>query len=268
MIGGRGHRALRLRVLALPALVLVLVGPGLAPATIGTPPAYVPLYAEMLSKHTRSVQTKVGTRVDYAALKRDPAWPKVVAALGEVDPERLRDRRAKLAFWINAYNILAIDLVQRNHPVEGIKDIGSLFRPVWGREAGRIGGAPYSLGQIEHEILRPMGEPRIHVAIVCASISCPSLRREPFEADRLDAQLDDSVRDFMAQPEKGMHFDRARGVLTLSRIFDWFAEDFEPVGGVVAYLLPYLSSEDRRAIQTVGEALEVEYFGYDWSLNE
>jgi hypothetical protein len=85
------------------------------------------------------------------------------------------------------------------HPgIASIRDIGSLLRPVWNREAGRVGRRARSLGEIEHEILRPLGDPRIHGAIVCASVSCPPLRREPFAAARLDAQLDDQMRRWLA----------------------------------------------------------------------
>src|SRR4030095_12503639 len=135
---------------------------------------------------------------------------------------------------IDAYNILAIDLVARHYPVASIRDLGSLLRPVWKIEAGRVGGRAYSLDEIEHGILRPLGDPRVHMAIVCASVSCPSLAREPFVAARIDAQLDAASARFVANEQKGVRVE-ARGV-RLSKIFDWFAADFAAGGGVLAFV--------------------------------
>ncbi len=222
------------------------------------------LYSELLARHTVAVQETVGTRVDYRALRDSADWQRLIANLAQVDPDALASRDEKLAFWINAYNILAIDVVRKGYPVGSIRDLGSLFSPIWDREAGRIGGQTYTLGQIEHEILRPLGDPRIHVAIVCASTSCPSLRREAFSATRLDEQLDDSFRDFLANREKGLAV-RAKGSVRLSKIFDWFEEDFEEQGGVLAVVRRYAPEELQPKLSG---SPRISYFPYDWSLNE
>jgi hypothetical protein len=229
---------------------------------------YVETYGRLLERHTQSVDAKVGTRVDYRGLKNDPDWPVMLAQLGAVDPGALTGRKARLAFFINAYNVLAIDTVLRSYPVDGIKDAGSIFRSVWKREAGRIGGRGYTLDEIEHEILRPMGEPRIHAAIVCASVSCPNLLREPYVADRLDEQLDASVRAWLARPEKGLRVDRQDDSVVLSPIFDWFEEDFGGRAGVLSFVARYASPEDGDWLRARGEDLDVSYFDYDWGLNE
>ena len=135
------------------------------------------LYVKLLRQHTREVNDLARVRVDYAAIARSADWKKLVASLAATDPETLRTRNERLAFWVNAYNILAIDLVAANYPLESIRDIGSFFSPVWKREGGRIGGKPYSLDEIEHEIVRPMGDPRAHAAVICASTSCPAVYR-------------------------------------------------------------------------------------------
>jgi hypothetical protein len=207
-------------------------------------------------------------RVDYAGLRTDPAWPQVVASLAACRPETLATREERLAFWIDAYNVLAIDTVVRAHPVASIRDVGSLLRPVWKREAGRIAGQPYTLDEIEHGVLRPLGDPRIHAAIVCASVSCPALRREPYVPGRIDAQLDDALARFLADPEKGARFDPASGTLTLSPIFDWFAKDFAAQGGVLAALGPRFPAPLRSALASRGSAPTIAYFDYDWSLND
>ena len=242
------------------ALVLLTA----APAARGEP-FDEGLYAELLERHTRAVEDAAGTRVDYAALLEEPDWRRLVRSLSRARPEALRSRDEQLAFWINAYNILAIDLVLQHYPVAGIRDIGSFWSPVWDREAGRIGGAGYSLGRIEHEILRPLGEPRIHLAIVCASTSCPSLRREPFRAAELDAQLADASRRFLASPRKGLRVE-SDGV-RISRIFRWFDEDFESGGGVLAFLRRYAPEGARAALEAEADP-EIDYFDYDWRLND
>lgn len=224
------------------------------------------LYARVLERHTVSVDDIASTRVDYAALRSSEEWDALVRSLRESDPARLKSRNEKLAFWINAYNILAIDLVQRHYPVESIRQVGGLLSPVWKKEAGQIDGRAYTLHEIEHEILRPMGEPRIHAAIVCASLSCPPLRREPYRAEDLDAQLEDNVRRWLADPRKGARIDRATNTLTLSPILDWFADDFG--GGVVPFVAAHLPAEDGRWIRSQEQALRIRYFEYDWSLND
>ncbi len=94
------------------------------------------LYARILRQHTREVNDLARVRVDYAAIARSADWKTLVASLAATDPATLRTRDEQLAFWVNAYNILAIDLVAANYPLDSIRDIGSFFSPVWKREAG------------------------------------------------------------------------------------------------------------------------------------
>ena len=225
------------------------------------------LYAQLLAAHTRVVTDAAGVRVDYGALRASADWRALVASLAASDPARLASRAERLAFWIDAYNVLAIDLVVQGKPDASIRDLGSLLRPVWRREAGRIGGRPYTLDGIEHETLRKLGEPRIHAAIVCASVSCPSLAREPYRPETLDAQLDAALRGFLADSRKGSRLEVERGVLTLSPIFDWFAEDFAPAGGALAFVRPHLPDETRAWLARNAGHVRLAYFEYDWSLN-
>jgi hypothetical protein len=224
------------------------------------------LYARLLEKHTRDTQDLARVRVDYRALRRAPDWPVVMQSLEDSDPAALDGRAEQLAFWINAYNILAIDTVVRNEPRKSIKDVGSLFRPVWKRTAGYIDGQAVTLDQIEHEIVRPMGDPRTHAALNCASLSCPALLREPWLAETLDAQLDGAVRAWLADTRKGMRIVRTKGVVRLSAIFDWFPEDFEAAGGVLAFVARHASDDDRAWLEAHPDA-SIDYFDYDWRLN-
>jgi len=225
------------------------------------------LYARILDRYTREVDDLARTRVDYRGLTRSPDWPRLIASLEASEPARLATRDAQLAFWIDAYNILAIDTIVSHYPVDGIRDVGSLFRPVWKRSAGTIGGESYSLDRIEHGIIRPLGDPRTHAAVICASTSCPALRREPWRAEHLDAQLDDAMRRWMADPGKGLRIDRAAQTVTLSKIFDWFEQDFEAAGGPLAFAARYAPPDARAWLESHPDA-RVEYFDYDWSAND
>ena len=226
------------------------------------------LYARLLEHHTREVPDAARTRVDYAGLAGSADWRRLITQLGHTRPAALADRHARLAYWINLYNILTIDLVLQHYPVNDIRDIGHLLRPVWKRPAGVVAGRSYSLDEIEHRILRPLGEPRIHVAIVCASVSCPALRREPFTAAQLDAQLDAALRGWLADSAKGLRIDRTAKTLWLSRIFRWFEEDFEAQGGVIAFIAPHLGDRDRAWLERHGAGASIEQLDYDWSLND
>ena len=99
-------------------------------------------------------------------------------------------------------------------------------------------------------------------------MSCPSLTREPFRAETLDAQLDDALRSFLASPSKGLRVDRAARTVTLSKIFDWFEGDFEASGGVLAVATRHAPEADRIWLAENSASVDVEYFDYDWTLND
>lgn len=195
--------------------------------------------------------------VDYPAIKVDGSLDKAYQALAAFDSKRLASREERLAFYINAYNILALKTVADHWPLDSIKDVGSLFKPVWDKPAGQLGGKDVTLGEIEHQILRPMGEPRIHLAIVCASVSCPDLRNEPYSAATLDTQLDEQSRRFLDNSGKGLRVGRDR--IEVSKIFDWFEKDFAAGGGVEAFIRHY---QPRLPALKIRAAID-----YDWSVN-
>ncbi|MFP8882132.1 MAG: DUF547 domain-containing protein [Myxococcota bacterium] len=225
------------------------------------------LYARTLEQYSRDVDETAGTRVDYRGLRMSADWSKLVESLEASELSRLRSTAQKKAFWINAYNILAIDRVVHGEPEHSIRDLGSLFRSVWKQPAGTIDGRPVTLHQIEHEIRRPMGDPRIHAAIVCASTSCPSLLREPWTAEQLEDQFDRSLRRWLADPDKGVSIDRASNTVRLSRIFKWFRGDFDPSGGVTHFVAGYLTESDARWLRAHADTVDIDYLDYDWTLN-
>ena len=213
-------------------------------------------------------KTLAGVRfnaIDYASLKKDPVFSGLVARLESYSLASLESRESKLSFWINVYNILAAKMITDHYPIESIKDVGSFFKPVWKRAAGTVGGKERTLNDIEHEILRKMNEPRIHVAIVCASVSCPDLRQEVYSAGKLNEQLDDQMEKFLRSREKGMKLDERKNRVYLSAIFKWFAEDFESRGGVLKYIGQYVTAEERKVLNN--SKIKISYLYYNWKIN-
>ncbi|GJL56762.1 MAG: DUF547 domain-containing protein [Nitrospirales bacterium] len=204
--------------------------------------------------------------VHYQTLAQDPLYKSLVNDLETVSLSDLRTTQEKLAFWINVYNIMAVKMVLDHYPVESIKDAGSFFQAVWNKDVGTVGEKTRTLNEIEHEILRTLGEPRIHVAIVCASVSCPDLRTEAYTVKDLNAQLDDQLRKFLANKEKGLRVDRANSHVYLSSIFKWFDEDFESKGGVIEFLTPFAPDDMQGTLKS--GALRITYLDYNWDLNE
>ncbi|MDH3225176.1 MAG: DUF547 domain-containing protein, partial [Gemmatimonadota bacterium] len=124
-------------------------------------------------------------------------------------------------------------------------------------------GVLRSQDQIEHEIIRPLGDPRIHFAINCAARSCPPLVQEAYVADRLDEQLDGRVRAFMADPA---HYRLDGRSLTVNKVLDWFGDDFGGPEGLKAFFAGYATG-DAATVLTDPETT-VSYFDYDWTLND
>lgn len=204
--------------------------------------------------------------VDYRSLGKDRTYTKLIKDLEKALISDLQTREEKLIFWINVYNIMAAKMVLDHYPVESIKDAGSLFTAVWKKEVGVVAGKIRTLNEIEHEIFRKMGVPRIHVAIVCASVSCPDLRGEAYTVEQLDSQLDDQMELFLVNSEKGLRVDVKIDRIYLSSIFKWFKEDFEAKGGVRKFLVPYAPESGKAALKN--NKVSVYYLDYDWGLNE
>ena len=222
----------------------------------------------LLKKHVGST-TIDGVRltgVDYVGIKKDPAYTKLIADLKSFSPSKLKTPKETMTFWINVYNIMAVKMVVDHYPVDSIKDAGGLFDSVWKKKVGVVGGKEVTLNDIEHETLRKMGDPRIHVAIVCASVSCPDLRKEAYTTDRLDAQLDNQMKLFLENRGKGLKVDRGKGRVALSKIFDWFEEDFKSKGGVLPFLARYAPEKDRAFLKK--RDVDVSYLDYNWDLNK
>jgi Protein of unknown function, DUF547 len=163
-------------------------------------------------------------------------------------------KEEKLAYWINAYNALTVDLIIRNYPVESIKDINN----PWKQRLWEFGKNNYNLDEIEHEILRNMNEPRIHFAIVCASYSCPKLQNEAFTAEKLDQQLTKATKEFLADTNRN---EISENSITISKIFDWFSKDFTKNGTLIDFLNLYTKVN-------ISPNAKKRYKDYNWDLND
>jgi hypothetical protein len=196
--------------------------------------------------------------VNYGDIRNDERLNKLMTRLQNYPLESLDTKQKKTAFYLNAYNILSITKVADNWPLAKLKSLGSFLKPVWTHPAGKVCGEKMTLRILERDILMQLNEPRVHFALNCASMSCPNLRLEPYKADILEFQLDDQVKAFMSQEGKGMLMVSDRKV-KLSKIFEWFGDDFEPLGGVSNFIQAYLPPSDK-PWEITG------YLNYDWDV--
>lgn len=200
--------------------------------------------------------------VDYTAIRNDRRFHDYLKMLKTVDPASLSGAE-KLAFWLNVYNASTIRIVCDNLPLKSIRDVPD----VWDAKLVHVKGRSLSLNEVEHDIIRPLGDPRIHMALVCAARSCPPLRSEAYEAGKLDTQLDDQVRRFMTDGNSNV-IDVAGRRVRLSRIFEWYRKDFAgDDAGLLRYVAKYLPAETAAAIRAQATVFTVTYLDYDWSLN-
>jgi len=226
--------------------------------------------------HTHAAFTAVlqshvkNEKVNYAALKASPdALGSYLASLAAVKEGIFNgwSKDQRLAFLINLYNAATLKLVVDHYPVKSIKDIGSFIKGPWDQPVVHVFGQTVTLNHIEHDIIRAKyDEPRAHFALVCASIGCPPLRAEAFDAARLNEQLDDQGKVFFATTAKN-RVDAKGGVLYLSPIFKWFTKDFTAKSGSVdKFVAPFFNDADKASI--LSGKLDIEYTDYSWSLNK
>jgi hypothetical protein len=249
------------------AILAVLAADGCAGAPGKEPLRRVPVTAGIdHSGWSRLLAKYVDERglVDYARWKESPAD---LAALRTylagiaAPPSPAATGHDLAASLINAYNAATIGWVLENFPIGSIRSTDDPF----GERRHRVGGEDVSLDDIEHGTLRPLVGYRIHAALVCAALSCPPLRREAYEAAKLDEQLDSAMRTWLARGD----LTSVRPVgnrIQVSPIFRWFAEDFEKAGGVRAVLQRYTPPDTSRRLGD--PRLEIRYLRYDWGLND
>ncbi len=215
-------------------------------------------WTELLQKHVDSAG-----HVNYKGFIEDKEkFHSYLCALEQEAPKDDWTEEEKLAYWINAYNAFTVELIIDNYPVTTIKELGGkLFKvnTAWDIKFIKIEGEKYDLNNIEHGIIRKdFDEPRIHFAVNCASVSCPKLRNEAYVGSKLDQQLDDQVRYFLKNEGKNnVGTEKA----TLSKIFRWFKGDFTKTMTLVEFINQYSDVK-------MTESTEIEFFEYNWNLNE
>ncbi|MCK5401773.1 MAG: DUF547 domain-containing protein [Flavobacteriaceae bacterium] len=193
--------------------------------------------------------------VDYKGFKSDHSTLKnYIATLSENTPTKTWTKEDKLAYWMNAYNALTVDLIVRHYPLKSIKDID---KP-WGQRLWKLGNKWYNLEEIEHQILRKMNEPRIHFGIVCASVSCPKLQNKAFTSSNLETQLTNATKGFLADPARN---NLSQNSIKISKIFKWFSSDFKENGSLVDFINKYSEI-------VISQNASKSYKDYDWNLNE
>lgn len=213
--------------------------------------------------------------VDYKNLKNDNQLDNYLSQLSDTNPDKL-NRNEKLAFWINAYNAFTLKVVSDNYPINSITDlhtggkiIGYLIgKTVWDKQFITINNKKYALNDIEHKILRKMNEPRIHFAVVCASISCPELRAEAFEADKIEAQLQEQTAKFLNDKTRN-HYDLKNREAYISEIFNWFGEDFgKSDENILKFIANYVPENISKDIKSNLSNWSISFNDYDWDLNK
>ncbi len=279
--------ALALPLLLLAAIHLVTVS-GAARDAVASP---VQGPTELWDRIDVVLESRVDTngRVRYEGLLGDPAFVTAWQGLLSVRAGELAGwaRAEQLAFWINAYNLATLKLIADHYPIEGrfpldlvLPDNSILMVP--GRWKGNfypLAGRERSLDAIEHEILRKdFDEPRIHFAIVCASIGCPFLRREAYRGAVIETQLEEQAQRYFASPT-GLVWDEKE--IKLTQILDWFREDFADLspdseiervqsggdqGRLLARVARWFPPEAVTALRR--KRLDTGWIKYDWSLNE
>tara|TARA_R110002033_G_scaffold151783_1_gene188406 strand:+ start:1643 stop:2377 length:735 start_codon:yes stop_codon:yes gene_type:complete len=194
-------------------------------------------------------------QVDYKTIKTNlESLNIVLKTLTKTMPDESWTKIEKLTFWINAYNAFTVDLIIRNYPIKSIKDI----KNPWQQRLWKLGDTWYNLEEIEHEILRKMDEPRIHFAIVCASVSCPKLLNQAYSAENVESQLTQATKDFLNDSNRN---SISTNNLELSKIFKWFSSDFTKTHSLIALLNLYTEIK-------ISENAKIKYKDYNWNLND
>ena len=230
-------------------------------------------------------------QVDYKYIKTHTfSLERFIESLSSVSKDQYDSfsENEQIAFWLNAYNAMTLYFVAKNYPIQK-RTITALVYPAnsirqipqfWKIKEFYFLGQRRSLDEIEHEILRKeFTEARIHMALVCAAKSCPPLRRSPYQGEALVDQLNDQSHRFL-NSQKGIHIDHKKKIVALSKIFDWFAGDFEQQylsyqsfqgrptreRAVLNFIRKYLSNAQKTFLES--NNFKVIYHDYDWTLNE
>lgn len=199
-------------------------------------------------------------RVDYQSLKNNETLlDNYLAYIQNNEPTKDWSSNKKKAFWINTYNAYTFKIILNNYPLKSIRDIKIDGKTAWKIPFVKVGQKRYTLDQIEHKILRKkFNDPRIHVGINCASVSCPRLWNFAFTEDNIASSLDNLMKEFINNTTRNKI---SKNNLEISEIFNWFSKDFIKNGTIISYLNTYTAIK-------ISEKASIKYLTYDWSLNK
>ena len=177
--------------------------------------------------------------------------------LSKHEPTELWTKHEKMAYWINAYNAFTIQLILDNMPIKSIMEING--GKAWDLKFIKIGSKTLSLNNIEHDILRAKyKDPRIHFAVNCASVSCPKIKNSAFTANELENQLNQMAKSFINNSDKNSLSPQK---IEISKLFDWYKDDFIKTGSVIDYLNKFSSTK-------VNSNASISFKTYNWNLNK
>lgn len=238
-------------------------------------------WSDLLKRHVVLIDGGKASQVRYAALASDREQLKAyLAALSKVSRDEFNGwaTEQRLAFLINAYNAHMVELILTRYPnIKSVWDFGKIFNNPFKQRFIRLLGQDMHLDDIEHGMIRAKGvydDPRIHMAVSCASIGCPMLRDEAYVADRLDRQLENQVVRFLSDRSRN-RYNAEHNALEVSEIFKWYAEDFssglKSINSREQFFATYASlladhPEHQKLIRD--QKVDIRFFGYHWGLND
>lgn len=196
--------------------------------------------------------------VDYDGWAKDKRHKQVMDDLMSINPDTIESDSAKKAYWINVYNIFVVDMIAKTGERETVSNLGDALKSPFSTYKWKISGKEYTLDQIKNDILRPMGDPRIHFALNSATISDPDLRREAYRPARLEGQLRDQVLVSFKNPTKGIQFDG--DIVRVPHFMKVNKMDFKS-GDIKTWLKGYYPEH-------INADSEIGFFQQNWNLNK
>ncbi len=223
--------------------------------TISTAFAWESSYDSLLQKYVK------GSGVNYASWHKNTADRKAISEItGAIASASLsgKSKDEKLAFYLNAYNANILDKILAEYPTDGPGGGGFFGRNKFFKSINfSVAGKTTNFSALENEIIRPtFNEPRIHFALNCASDSCPPLHGKAFNAATLDATLTQLTKNFVNNDPDGVKIKGSTAYI--SKIFNWYADDFKTAGGAASYINQY---------RTTKLPKKIKFQDYKWTLN-
>lgn len=233
----------------------------------------------LLSQYVHPIDNGHSTQVDYAGFAKErQVLTQYLTDLAAIPEAQFKTwtKNTQLAFLINAYNAYTVELILSRYPdLSSIRDLGGFLSSPWKQDIGPLLGKERTLDEIEHGLIRgnnKYNEPRIHFAVNCASVGCPALREEAYTGEALDRQLAEQTQRFLSDRSRNRIDDE---ILTVSKIFDWYRDDFESgwqgrtrLADFLALYHEALSLTSDQTDALVKGKINIEFSDYDWSLND